>query len=341
MVKVCPICQSSFPTKVALANHMATHARRGARRGGRRNGGGGAGVNTISLKEYWGSSTRGVTTIDCKPTSSTLPKLAAIASVYELYKLESFTVHFVHNAGANVSGSVVAGVSFGQKHPEDKKGVASLSPAVCKAASSDFTLSVPCARLMGQPWLETANSSPGCVLLSIDGNSITYDIWVTYRVKLSGPTNVAQTYVLDETYSTDGAEWFDAEKRKVTRATFSEDVYGEIEYAGDSSNFGRFVTAFQNLFSGWRELHRLYQTSVGLVHFLSSAGTYVLPAVGVPAILHVQRRPFRASKSDWERLRRGQAPPDAGGAAPTRELVSCSSKSGARDPEPDPSGSGH
>lgn len=303
-MKTCPICQAVLPTKAALATHMSTHVgKRGKRRSARSRN---TGVNTVALKEYWGpiEKNAGTVTIDCKPSSSKLPKLATIAAVYEQYRLLSFTVHFVHTAASTVSGSYFAGVSFGSKHPTDDKGIASLSPSFCKSVTSDSTLSVPCARMMGQPWLDTTHESPGAVLVNTDWK---LEVWVTYRVMLSGPTNVAQSDVIDWTYQTDGKTWTNADTHDtVTNIDINTDVYAELEVNTAEGNAEAVWSRFTSAWSTAQSIHRTWQASIGLFHFLGSAiHALTLPQLGVPAIMHLQQRPFRADIHQWQRVTRG------------------------------------
>nr|AWY11116.1 orf1 [Craigies Hill virus]AWY11155.1 orf1 [Craigies Hill virus]AWY11158.1 orf1 [Craigies Hill virus]AWY11170.1 orf1 [Craigies Hill virus]AWY11192.1 orf1 [Craigies Hill virus] len=300
-MKTCPICQAVLPTKAALATHMLTHqGKRSKRRSARSRN---TGVNTVSLKEYWGSvdKSAGTVTIDCKPSKSKLPKLATIATVYEQYRLLSYTVHFVHTASSNTSGSYFVGVSFGTKHPTDDKGIASLSPSFCKSVTSDSTITVPCARMMAQPWLDTTHDSPGVVLINTD---FKLEVWVTYRVMFSGPTNVAQSDVIDWTYQTDGHTWKNADTGDtVTTINVGSEVYAELELNAPANYADGVWNALKKAWTTAQSLHRAWQDNIGLIHFLGSAtAALTLPALGVPAIMHLQQRPFRASNDQWRRV---------------------------------------
>lgn len=306
-MKTCPVCHRSFPTKAALAAHRATHVivSRASRRRPRRNNVS-QGVNQLALKEYWGQVTSSrLVTIDTKPTLTTLPKLATIAAVYEQYKIVSFTVHFVHATGLNKDGTYFAGVSFGNKHPTDKKGVAALSPNINRGVNNDSSITVPCQRLMGQAWLDTSHDSPGAVCVFSDQ---LLECWVSYRVLLSGPTNVAQESGYDNYYQTDGSSWKDSQGRAVNNATLPYDSYGELEVNAENETlFNNVWELFVKSVTSVVKLHAMYQRAVGAVHLLLNAGRYPLPQFGAPAILHLQRRPFRVNERGWERLRGGEA----------------------------------
>nr|AMO03239.1 putative polymerase [Craigmillar Park virus] len=303
-MKTCPICQTQVPTKVALAAHMKTHGAKRSKQRSRRSGN--SGVNTIALKEYWGTADKNtVINIDCKPSATKLAKLSTLATIYEQYKLLSFTVHFVHTASATTGGSYFAGVSFGSKPPSDSKGIAALSPSFCKAVTSDSTISVPCTRMMGQAWKDTTDASPGGVIVKSD---FKLEVFVSYRVMFSGPTNVAQADVVDITYQTDGRTWKNSDTgEEVHTITLDREVYGELEIEATDADSVSLWNQLTRVWTQAVQLHRAYQANIALIHFVSTAVTALaLPALARPAILHIQQRPFRASTHQWELVRRGE-----------------------------------
>lgn len=205
------------------------------------------------------------------------------------------------------------GVSYkSDKHPSDQKGVAALSPMVCKSARENASLSVPCAKAMGQSWLDNDGNSPGAVIVA---NTTTADIhiWVTYRVVFNGPTAVAQTSGFDIIYRHDGTTWFDEAGNVVNNANV-DDMYGELEIGGSQSTLQTAWESFSRVVRTARELHRAWSVSIGLVHFLAAATNIVLPVLGAPAILHLQQRPFRATLAEWRLLGFDPAeqPPETG-----------------------------
>lgn len=301
-MKICPICRQTFPTKAALAAHLPTH--QGKRRGQRQNRNAAGSTLTLSLKEYWGSvQAKSVTTVDVKPSASTLPKLSGQAAMFETYKLLSFTVNVVHGGNQSGSGVYFMGVSYkADKHPTDSKGVASLSPSTCKNAGENASISAPCARLMGQPWLDTSGTSPGAIMLSNDTNTNLH-IWVTYKVVFNGPTAVAQSAGNDVTYRWNGQKWLNNHDQAVEVIDLEGDVYGELEVAGEESMLDVTWRTMQQYMQTARELHRAWTVSIGLVNFVANAGRVILPRLqGGPAILHIQPRPFRATRSEWRLL---------------------------------------
>lgn len=298
-MKICPVCKQQFPTKAALAAHAVSHS---GRVGSRRRRNRGTGGNTVlALKEYWGTAARtNVSTIDMKPNSSKLTKLSAMAAIYETYKLLQWTVHIVHTGGANTSGSYFAGVSLkADKHPTDAAGIAALAPSICKSATSDASISAPCAKAMGQAWLDNDGTSPGAVLI-YNSTGTDLNVFVSYKVQFAGPTAISQS---SETYfTTDGNAWFGQDNLPVTTAEIDYDVYGELEYQGTEAEGVTLWTRLTKAWSTAREMHRVYQASIGLIHFLASSGAVQLPQLGRPAILHLQQRPFRAGAQLWGEL---------------------------------------
>lgn len=292
-MKTCPVCRQQFPTKAALAAHRVTHQQRASAR--RRRSAPGNGSNTMALKEYWGTVRKdGVTTIDIHPATCKLAKLSALARVYEQYRIVSWTVHFVHSAGSNTSGSYFAGVSAGTHHPTDRKGIASLSPSLCRAVTTDGTLTAPASRVMGQPWLDMADPAPGVIMVSTDA---ALEAWITYRVLLSGPTSVAQASTVDAIYRTDGTKWMDESGADITEFEVGSEFQAEMEL--NTMTEAENTTVWARVTAVWRDIrvvHRAYQQAVGMAHFLMSAGTYVLPTLGRPAILHLQQAPFRSDR---------------------------------------------
>lgn len=246
-----------------------------------------------------------MTTVDCKPAAAKLPKLANLSAIYETYKILSWTVSVVHSGGNNSTGSYFLGVSYkADKHPSDLKGVASLSPVVCRSCHQDASLSVPVARLMGQPWLDNSADSPGAVMLWNDSRD-NLQVWVTYRVVFNGPTSVAQTEGMDLVYkySLTNKRWDDEAGNHILNVEIPFDAYGELEVGGTEETYlDNAWTLMSRVVRSARELHRVWSESVGLVHFVMNQASFALPVLAAPAVLHLQRRPFRTSSSEWIRL---------------------------------------
>lgn len=327
MPKICPICRAQFPTKAALAAHMSSHRGTGRRKRGA--GGISGGTTNLALKEFWGAAGNGITTIDCRPAASKLPKLVNLAAIYETYKLLSWTVHVVHTGGSASTGSYFMGVSYkADKHPNTMKGVAALSPVICKSIHQDSSLSVPVAKLMGQPWLDNTANSPGAVMLWND-SSDSLQVWVTYKVAFTGPTSVSQVQSYDRLFKFNHTTrtWEDANGSVVRNINLDFDTYGELETGGaDDTILESVWRAWTSVSRTARELHRAWSISVGVVHFLMSAGAVALPILNAPAVLHLQRRPFRTSRSEWVRLGlrcvKGQDSGFGGGASTSTERPS-------------------
>lgn len=299
MVKICPICQTTFPTKVALAAHMPSHQRQQKRgRGKPRNS---SSTLTLALKELWGEvKSKSVVTIDCKPASSGLLKLSGQAPMFETYKLTAYTVHVVKGGSQSTSGIYFMGVSYkASGHPTTSKGVAALAPMVCKNANENASLSVPCSRIMGQPWLDNDGPSPGAVIVAND-TTASLHIWISYRVIFNGPTTSSTQEV---TLKTDGRLWTNDNGEQLSNFNLDFDAYGELEIASSSeSAMGKIWTAFSNAVTRARELHRAWVTSIGMVHMVVGMGNMALPQLGTPAILHLIHRPFRATADEWRLL---------------------------------------
>lgn len=299
-MKICPICRTSFPTKAALAAHMPSH--QGGKRRGKRQRGGGNTTMRLALKEYWGPAAKNsLSTVDCKPADSGLAKLRAHASMFETYKLTSYTVHGIRAGASTTTGIYFMGVSYkSDKHPSDSKGVAALSPMVCKSAQENATLSVPCAKLMGQPWLNNDGTSPGAVIVS-NGTSADIHIWVTYSVVFNGPTGVAQTDSFDITYKTDGGAWTDERGQQINTVDIA-DAYAELEIGGEATVYPTVLERFRNAVRTAQEIHHTWIKTIGLIHMIIGVGRFTLPRLDVPAILHLQPRPFRATATEWRLL---------------------------------------
>lgn len=282
---------------------MSTHRGQGRRRRGNRGIGGN--TTTLALKEFWGTVANGISTIDCRPGASKLTKLVNLSAIYETYKLLSWTVHIVHTGGNTSKGSYFMGVSYkSDRHPTDAKGVAALAPVVCKSVHQDASLSVPVGRLMGQPWLANSAISPGAVMLYNDSTD-NLQVWVTYRVAFNGPTQIAQIDAYDELYKYNSItrRWEGESGAAINEIHLDFDTYGELEVgASQESVLDQVWQAWARVARTAQELHRMWSVSVGVVHFLMNAGTVALPALAAPAVLHLQRRPFRTSSSEWVRL---------------------------------------
>jgi hypothetical protein len=295
----------SFKDKNALAAHRATHSgAKKSKRNRRTQRSNNFNTLVLSLKEYWGNAPRNMSTIDLKPAASGLTKLAALALSYETYKVQKFSVSFHHVAGNNASGSYFAGVSYkAGQHPTDLKGVASLSPVIEKSINQDGSISVPCARAMGQPWLDTNADSPGAVMVWND-SSVGLHVWVSYTVVFNGPTTPSSSNDTFYTYNNTSKKWADENGQPVEEITLPFDYYGELEMqVSAQSSIQNYWNVFSSGVQTMRNLHQAFSQTIGVVHFIGSyLASFVLPAMSVPAILHIQQRPFRASAQLWRQL---------------------------------------
>lgn len=335
-MKICPICRQSFANKALLAQHMTTHSGSGKKGRRQRRPANNTNQTTIAQKEFYGSVTGKadgsvVVKLDMSPTSSSLTKLASMAPMYEQYRINRWSVHFVHAGGANSTGTYHAGVHYiAKRAPSDYKGVAALSPSVCKNINVDASLTVPCGKVMGQPWLPVGGESPGAVYVSVC-SEVMLNVFITYSVTFQGPTSIS---AIDVMYRTDGAKWYNDADKVVDDVTIENSSYGQLELMSPYEQYTAVWAKFKRAFTTVVEIHRMWQGTIGMVHMLLTAGTTRLPVLNVPAILHLTPQPFRATSDMWRQLcdRRASNPeppaapetpgtPDSG-ASPVRTRAS-------------------
>lgn len=296
-MKICPICKSQFPTKQALATHMAT-----AHVGGRpqrRNKIQTTTASTMVLyrRELWGGTISGATECEIYPGASKLPTLDSIAMNYEEFKIVQWSVSVVPNVGSNTNGSYTCGYSYAAgNRPTNAVGIAGLSPSTSKPVYASSTLSVNARRLMGTAWLPTSGTSgaksPGAFIIIADKSPM---LWVTYKVIFNGPTAVKRSN-FDDIYRYDARNkrWVDEQGKQVERISYDEPVNMQLDVgASAQTTLDQVEAAFAQAFTNLSRIHSMWNQLVGFTHYIGQFLVGTLPIIAVPAIMHVQRRPFR------------------------------------------------
>lgn len=299
MVKICPICKQSFPTKAALAQHMnAVHTRRAPRNASNRSNM----ANTITGSEYLGSKTE-LQVLEIFPGKTGASRLDTMAGIYELFQIKKWTYRFKPIVSTSTSGYYLAGVCYeATNRPNSEVSIASCQPSVQAPIYKASSISVSPQLVMGQPWLPTANksgTSPGAVVLNVTKNT-NVAVWVDYTVSFSGPTSVARS--TDVAVLNDPAKgWIsDGQQVKNFKYEYTNNIDIEIGSA-DQTIVDRVIEMLKKGTEAFQELHRFTTGAITFVHSISSFINVILSITAVPVIIHVQRRPFPAIRSEWLR----------------------------------------
>lgn len=300
MVKICPICKASFPSKETLAAHMNSVHSKGNRQRPRRSAQQNVSTNLLVRKELSTItiSANSVVAFEICPGKSGCTMLDNIANMYEEYKIVSWTVIFKPIVGTNTNGYYTAGVTYGKSQRPQKVGeIASLSPALTNPLYKQSSLSVNPRKIMGQPWLPVSDGqnavTAGAILFGSTSTSI--QVWISYKVLFNGPTPIGRN-TMDEMFEYDAKTrvWRNVEGNRVDRVDYDEPVTGTIDIgSGDTATFNSQLSSISQLINTYREIHRMVTTIFGTVHFIADTLGFVLPILSVPAIMHVTRRPFR------------------------------------------------
>lgn len=297
MVKICPVCRQSFPSKVALAQHMASHQGtvRGRRARGRQTG---ANVTTLAQEEYWGTTDgKTVTIFTFHPGSSKLPRLDTMASVFEQYRVTSIMVRFTPLVGSNQSGQFVAGwLRDPARAPKDLTGVAGLSPHTSCSVWQSGSLNIRAGDLMRQNWYYTqstdaAETTAGAVAAVCSTNQ-SMSVWCRYVVQFSGPISRTDN---DYLLRFDGKSWWNDTGEPVTQIPAADGPYSvDLEVTAGQSYLDQAWQHLQSLFSGAREAHRLVSDALSFGRWIADLTGGSLPTLPVrAATLHVHPDPFR------------------------------------------------
>lgn len=297
MVKICPICRATFPSKAALAAHVASAHPAGASRGRRRGANRAPGSITITNTEFLGSQKR--LSVPLLPGKSGAGRLDAHAQIYELFRFQRVSLTLRSTAGLSVSGSTFAGVSYDATAPEyERSSIAALTPSASAPVTRDITLSVPTGPLMGQQWLPTHYGSsgsevPGFVVFDSDSNM---DVWLTYTCVFTGTRTPTSSGFLAG-YDPRTTTWVDDTKNKVDSIPAANASNVEVEIgSADQSIVEKVLGPLQTLWTNAREIHRITQGAITFVHLVVDAVLRATPpalAVAAPVILHTHEQPFR------------------------------------------------
>lgn len=148
-------------------------------------------LSTIKIS----SSESGV--VDLNPSSDVMAWLQKLTAAFERIEWLSATLHWQPHVGANTSGSVAFGVDWGASPSSTTRAkVLATTPCYESPVWQAGNLVLPQKYLMSRRYYlisskADANSCPGSVIWSLAGGSsgTSYgEIWITYKVRLSGTT---------------------------------------------------------------------------------------------------------------------------------------------------------
>lgn len=308
---ICSVCGKSFSSKKDLRAHVAAkhpdkmkHLYQAEKKSGSskapsaslKTSGSGVG-GWISMEEYLGKATAGATLLNIAPGKSGMPRLDNYAVLYDQYAIEKWDVRFTPRVGTTVSGMYVAGIVYSHlDEPKTISEVAALQPKVHHAVWQGGNLAASPQRLMKQKWMYVYNSLgakedmiAGKVAIYLDGTGVEVDVWVNYSVRFSGPTASQSDKEFKLVH--DGSQW-SLNGKVVTSLpdTLSDGYTVDVESNKEVASY------FDKLFTAFKTLDNIVQGSVYYYHVIASSfiANAALPALGVPVVMHVVRRPFPA-----------------------------------------------
>lgn len=310
MVKICPICRQTFPSKAALAQHMATHTGGGAgrRRRGRPTS---ANVTTLAQEEYWGETEAGkAKNFTFHPGSSGLTRLDTMASVHEQYRVTSLTVRFTPQVGSNMAGMFFAGwCRDPSKAPATDTKIAGLTPHCACAVWQSTSLTIRANDLMRQNWFLTraedaAETTAGCVAtISTGSQTAKMAVWCRYVVQFSGPTSRDAD---DFLYRYAQGRWYDEKSNVVTEMPAADGPYSvDLEVTEGPAVLTQAWQSLSTLFANAREVHRIVSTALSFGRWVAevTGGQLPLLPTGTVATLHAHPDPFhlraRYRSAEW------------------------------------------
>lgn len=135
--------------------------------------------------------------VQLNPTSEVMAWLQKLTAAFERIEWLSATLHWQPHVGANTSGSVAFGVDWGGNPTTTTRAkVLATTPVYESPVWQAGNLGLPQKYLMSRRYYvisstATDDSCPGTVLWSVAGggkNTSFGEIWITYKVRLSGTT---------------------------------------------------------------------------------------------------------------------------------------------------------
>lgn len=302
MVKICPICRATLPNKQAMAAHLATHNRTRTTRSrrGRARGRGGNANNVLRAKEFYGGLKSG-TVINLHPRKIGCAKLAAFTQMYELFKYTRLVIHFVSRSSTTTNGYYMAGVSYDKRSVQSEKAIAALYPVINKPIYQSSVLTVPCARLMGKPWIDCNDTeATGNICTYLSAADLSVNVWVEYTVVFSGPVSATDKDI-SYLYSLKDKKWR-IDDTPVSELAVDYDWYGELEVQGGQQETEYSWATFQRLLRLSQYVSQYLVDTISRTTWVGTASRIALPALTAPAVLTVTRRPFRVPNAIWREL---------------------------------------
>nr|ASU47555.1 ORF1 [Lone star tick nodavirus] len=130
-----------------------------------------------------------VTNVNLIPGDSKLPTLDAMAKLYEHYQIVRLVVHYRSAASTQTSGIVVGAVNWDKAHKfSSKTDLYRASPRISTVLWKDASVTVPPNLARVWNWQKCKTEGIGWSWTA-DGSGTHGAFWVTYTVRLAGPTN--------------------------------------------------------------------------------------------------------------------------------------------------------